>query len=130
MRYSLNKKDITILIGNTVDHFDTSLYIFLAPIIAPVFFPNTDKLLSLIMAYGILATSIITRPLGTYLFGTIARLKGPVVALSHSLIGVGTLTLFMGLLPGHATIGWLAPLLFMTFRILREIFAAGETSIA
>ena len=130
MRHSLYKRDITILVGNTVDHFDTSLYIFLAPIIAPVFFPNTDKLLSLIMAYGILATSIITRPLGTYLFGTIARLKGPVVALSHSLIGVGTLTLFMGLLPGHATIDWLAPLLFMTFRVLREIFAAGETSIA
>lgn len=130
MRYSPHKRDITILVGNTIDHFDTSLYIFLAPIIAPVFFPNTDKLLSLIMAYGILATSIITKPLGTYLFGMIARLKGPVVALSHSLIGVGVFTVLLGLLPGHATMGSVAPLLFVTFRVLREIFAAGETSIA
>ncbi len=130
MRYSPRKRDITILVGNTIDHFDTSLYIFLAPIIAPVFFPNTDKLLSLIMAYGILATSIITKPLGTYLFGMIARLKGPVVALSNSLIGVGVFTVFLGLLPGHATMGWVAPLLFVTFRVLREVFAAGETSIA
>ena len=130
MHYNLHKRDITILVGNTVDHFDTSLYIFLAPIIAPVFFPNTDKLLSLIMAYGILATSIITKPLGTYLFGMIARLKGPVAALSNSLIGVGVFTVFIGLLPGHATIGWVAPLLFVVFRVLREVFAAGETSIA
>lgn len=96
MHYNLHKRDITILVGNTVDHFDTSLYIFLAPIIALVFFPNTDKLLSLIMAYGILATSIITKPLGTYLFGMIARLKGPVAALSNSLIGVGVFTVFIG----------------------------------
>jgi MFS family permease len=130
MIYSPRKRDIIILVGNTVDHFDSSLYIFLAPIIAPVFFSNTDKLLSLIMAYGILATSIITKPLGTYLFGMIARLKGPVVALSNSLIGVGVFTLFLGLLPGHATMGWVAPLLFVTFRVLREVYAAGETSIA
>ena len=60
----VSKKDFTILLGNAVDHFDTSIYVFIAPTIAPIFFPNDNPIIELILAYSILATSIVTRPLG------------------------------------------------------------------
>jgi hypothetical protein len=44
----ISKKDFTILLGNAADHFDTSLYIFIAPTIAPIFFPNDNPIIELI----------------------------------------------------------------------------------
>lgn len=129
MKY-LSKKDLTILLGNTVDHFDTSLYVFLAPVLAPLFFPNSDPVVSLIMAYSILATSMVTRPIGTYIFGMIAKIHGPTRALSYSLIGVGLATLMIGLLPSYSSVGIMAPFLLIIFRIFRGVFAAGESAIA
>ena len=57
----LSKRDYSILIANMVDHFDTSLYSFLAPVFARLFFPNDDPMISLILAYSVLASTIITR---------------------------------------------------------------------
>ena len=129
MKY-ISKKDFTILLGNAADHFDTSLYVFIAPTIAPIFFPNDDPIIELILAYSILATSIITRPLGTYIFGALAHFHGPGRALSYSLTGVGLATLCIGFLPGYNFIGFAAPALLVLIRMIRDIFAAGESAIA
>ena len=37
MNNSLSKRDFSILIGNAMDHFDTALYGFLAPLLAGIF---------------------------------------------------------------------------------------------
>jgi MFS family permease len=69
---NLSKRDYSILIGSAVDHFDTAIYSFLAPVFAQLFFPNSNPIISLILAYSVLATTIITRPLGSYIFCLIA----------------------------------------------------------
>ena len=133
MKYFSQKdftKDFTILIGNAIDHFDISIYAFLAPVMAPLFFPHSDPIIGLIMAYSIFATSIVTRPFGTYIFAMIAKVHGPVKALSYSLIGVGVATFVIGALPNYSMIGVIAPILLILFRIIREVFAAGESAIA
>lgn len=122
--------DLAVFIGNTLDHFDTSLYGFLAPIMAPFFFPTQDYIIQLILAYSILATSIITRPIGAIIFGRLAYSGGPVFALSYALIGVAITTVLLGCLPVYETIGYLAPISLMLIRMLRGIFASGESSIA
>ena len=129
MKY-ISKKDFTILLGNAVDHFDTSLYVFIAPTLAPIFFPHEDPIVELILAYSVLATSIITRPVGMYIFGVIVRLYGAGRALSYSLIGVGLATMCIGLLPNYYSIGFFAPLLLIIFRVIRDVFSAGESAIA
>jgi len=129
MKY-LSKQDFTILLGNVVDHFDRYLYVFLAPVLAPLFFPNSDPIIALIIAYSILATSIITRPIGVYVFGMIAKIHGPTKALSNSLIGVGFATLSIGLLPDYNLIGAFAPVLLVIFRMFRDVFAEGENAVA
>ena len=130
MNNSLNKRDISILIGNAMDHFDTALYGFLAPLLVGIFFPNDDKIVSLILTYSILATSLFTRPIGSYFFGIIAKKYGGVFALSHSLSGVALSTALIGAIPSYAQIGWLAPLLLVAIRTLQSIYSEGECSIA
>ncbi len=130
MPRKITKRDLSILIGNALEHFDTSLYGFLAPILAPIFFPKYDPVVQLIMAYSIMSTSLITRPLGSFIFGVIARNYGPTLGLSYSLIGVAITTVAIGLLPGYDAVGWLSPLCLILVRMTRGIFAAGESTIA
>jgi len=89
----MKKKDLSILIGNSLDHFDTAIYSFLAPILSIVFFPKDDPIVALILTYGMLATSIITRPIGAIIFSIIAKKRGATLALSYSLIGVAITTI-------------------------------------
>ncbi|KIJ88653.1 MFS transporter [Rickettsia asembonensis] len=130
MSNSLSKRDFSILIGNAMDHFDTALYGFLAPLLAGIFFPNHDKIVALILTYSVLATSLFTRPIGSYFFGVIAKKYGGVFALSHSLIGVALTTSLIGLIPYHTQIGWLAPLLLVVLRTLQGVYSEGECAIA
>ncbi|HJD56229.1 MAG TPA: MFS transporter [Rickettsia endosymbiont of Pyrocoelia pectoralis] len=130
MKNSLDKRDISILIGNAMDHFDTALYGFLTPLLSVIFFPNHDKIVALILTYSVLATSLFTRPISSYLFGVIAKRYGGVFALSHSLIGIALSTALIGLIPSHAQIGWLAPLLLIVIRTLQGIYSEGECAIA
>lgn len=127
---NLSKRDYSILIGSAVDHFDTALYSFLAPIFAQLFFPSFNPIISLILAYSVLATTIITRPLGSYIFGLIALSSGPAVSLSYSLMGVGITTLVLGFLPTYNQIGVYAPMFLIILRFFSGTFSAGEISIA
>ena len=127
---SLTKKDLSILLGNALDNFDTSIYAFLAPILAPAFFPHHDPVVQLILAYSVTLSSFFARPLGAYIFGVIARKRGPAFGLSYSLIGVAIATVYTGFLPTYDSIGWLAPLCLILLRIIKGIFAAGESTIA
>lgn len=126
----LSKRDWSLLIGNALDHFDAALYGFLAPILAPLFFPNYDPVVQLVLAYSVFATSLITRPLGAFVFGVLAHKKNPVHVLSFSLIGVAIATVAIGFLPTYQQIGWSAPLFLIFARFIRGVFAAGDGTIA
>lgn len=127
---TLTKRDVSILIGHALDHFDSSLYGFLAPVLGPVFFPDHDPIVQLILVYSVMATSIVTRPLGAFIFGMLARKKGPLYGLSYSLIGLAVTTVGIGFLPGHDQVGWIAALGLIVLRMIKGIFAAGEQTIA
>jgi MFS family permease len=126
----ISKRDFSILLGNALEHFDTSLYGFLAPILAPIFFPQYEPIVQLILTYSLVATSLVTKPVGTFIFGSIARDRGPVMGLSYSLIGVAIATTAIGFVPSYAQAGWLAPFSLIVLRFVRGIFAAGESTIA
>ncbi len=134
LKYKFFKKEflseVAILIGNLLDHYDTSLYAFLVPVLAPIFFPDHAPVVQLILAYSILATSIVTRPIGAIIFGLIACKRGPIFGLSYSLIGVAITSILLGCLPGYETIGYFAPLSLIVVRMFRGIFASGESAIA
>ena len=127
---TLNARDRSILIANALDHFDTALYGFLAPVLGPLFFPHADPLVQVILAYSVMATSLVTRPLGALLFGTLAWYRGPLKSLCYSLIGVALTTALIGFLPTYQDAGWLAPALLIVVRMIKGIFASGESTLA
>lgn len=126
----LSRYKFSILLGNIVDHYDSALYGFLAPLLAPSFFPQADPFVSVLYAYAILSTSLVTVPLGAFLFGRWARFKGPQIPLSFSLFGLGISTMLIGFLPAYDYLGIFAPIFLILLRLIREITASGETTIA
>ncbi|MCP5369358.1 MAG: MFS transporter [Rickettsiaceae bacterium] len=126
----INKRDVAILLGNVIDHFDRSLYIFLAPIIAPLFFPNSDEVVSLILAYLVLSGDLVAKPLGKYIFAIIADNHGPGIALSYSLIGIGIFTGLISILPTYTIVGVGSSILLVILRLIGGVFAAGEILVA
>src|SRR3990167_7222898 len=125
-----SKKDFSILIGNALDHYDTAVYGLLVPVIAPLFFPDFDPVVQLILGYSVLTTSFITRPLGSFVFGNFARKYGPISGLSYSLMGVSIAMIGLGCLPTYTEIGWGAALSLIGIRMIKGFFSAGETTIA
>ena len=118
------------MIGNTLDHYDIALYVFLIPVTAPIFFPNIDPVISLICAFAMKSTSIISKPIGALLFGKLAFKYSTKNLLSITLAGVGIGTFCVGLIPGYQQIGVMAPILLILVRTVQGIFAAGEYTIA
>ncbi len=127
---NLTKRDLSILIGNGLDHYDTAIYGFIAPILSVRFFPSSDPMVALILAYSIIATSVITRPIGSIIFGNIVRKSGANFALSYSLIGVAITTMSIGFIPTYEVIGWFSPFILTIIRTIQSIFAEGENSVA
>lgn len=114
------------IIGNIVEHYDTALFGFLAPFIAPLFFPTLHPLTALILAYAILPLDLIAKPIGSIIFGKIGDTIGRTKALSLSIICTALATGIMGSLPTYAQIGVLAPILLALTRFTQKLFSAGE----
>ncbi len=121
---SQSQYSLTIL-GNLFEHYDKALYGLLAPFIAPLFFPKTSYIVSLILAY--LPYGILLQPLTFYLLKKRNSLKH---ILLFSLFGMSVVTLAIGCTPTFDSIGYLAPLLLATFRALQGLFASIESAAA
>lgn len=118
------------LYGNILDHYDSNLYSFMAPIIAPLFFPNHDPVVQLIFAYGLLSTSLISRPLGAIFFAYLVQQISPQRCLAITLMGLGLATFCISLLPTYESIGSFAPIALAIIRCIQGFFAGGESCIA
>ncbi|MBB5083633.1 MFS transporter [Nonomuraea endophytica] len=113
------------MIGFALDLYDLYLIVFVAPTIAAVFFPFENPALALAGAYVALAATLIMRPIGAALMGSIADRHGRKRAMVVALLGVGCVTALMGLLPGAHAIGVAAPLLLLALRLVQGLFVGG-----
>jgi len=122
-----SRKIITAaMIGNSLEYYDFTLFVFLSPIISPLFFPSEDKIASIIAALGTYAVGYFVRPLGAIAFGYIGDTYGRKRALTLSILLMAIPTFMMGLLPSYATIGILAPIALILLRILQGFCTGGE----
>ncbi len=120
----------SILISNTLVHYDTALYGFLIPILAPLFFLDQNKTLLLIKACAILSSGIIVRPLGSLFWGRLIIELSPIKVLIITLIGVTVSTVCIGVLPTYSTAGILSSFLLILLRMIQSFFLTGECEIA
>ncbi|HCC24151.1 MAG TPA: hypothetical protein DEP85_01380 [Holosporales bacterium] len=127
---SLTSHRWSIVIGNLLEHFDSSLYGFLAPCVGKAFFPSYSPLYQLILTYGVYIITFVARPLGGLFFSHLTYRYGPLKALSWSLVGLALPTGLLGFIPSAHQIGILAPCLLILIRFAQSFCAAGESAIA
>lgn len=113
-------------LGNLFEHYDTALFGFLSPFLAPLIFPESDPLTSLILTYAIIPLGMIVRPIGALAFGYIGDIYGRKQALFFTLAGMGLVSIGIAFTPTYAGAGILAPLIFCLSRMIQNFLAAGE----
>jgi len=115
------------LVGTTVEFFDFYIYATAAVLVFPkLFFPKSDPASSTLASLATFGIAFLARPIGSALFGhfgdRIGRKKTLVLALST----MGLSTFAIGVLPGYAAIGIIAPLLLALCRFGQGIGLGGE----
>lgn len=114
-------------LGNLFEHYDTALFGFLSPFLAPLIFPEKDPMTALILTYAIIPLGMLARPIGSLVFGYIGDVYGRKHALFLTLAGMSLISGFIALSPTYNQVGLLAPLIFCFGRAMQNFLAAGET---
>lgn len=115
------------LSGSVIEWFDFFLYATAAGIVFDrFFFPTEDPLVSLMLSYLSLALTFFIRPFGGILFAHIGDRIGRKRTLVITLSMMGAATVAIGLLPTHAQVGMLAPVLLIICRVIQGMAVGGE----
>ncbi|MEQ1887647.1 MAG: MFS transporter [Alphaproteobacteria bacterium] len=113
-------------LGTVFEWYDFFLYATLAPFFAALFFPPGNEMAALMSAFATYAAGFLVRPFGALVFGRIGDLAGRKYAFLITIIVMGGATFAVGLLPTYAAIGWLAPALLVSLRLLQGLALGGE----
>jgi MHS family proline/betaine transporter-like MFS transporter len=112
--------------GNILEWYDFALFGFFAQQIGAHFFPAPNRTASLLAAFGTFAAGFLMRPVGGALFGWVGDRYGRKQALVWSVLAMAFPSFFIGVLPSAATIGVMAPVLLLGFRLLQGLAVGGE----
>src|SRR5256885_6462923 len=113
-------------LGTVFEWYDFYLYAVLAPFFAALFFPPGNQTAALLSAFAAYAAGFLVRPFGALVFGRIGDLVGRKYTFLITIIFMGASTFLVGLLPTYATVGWLAPILMVTLRLVQGLALGGE----
>ena len=114
-------------LGNLFEHYDTALFGFLSPFLAPLIFPDKEPIVALILTYAIIPLGMLARPIGSLAFGYIGDVYGRKQALFLTLAGMSFVSGCIAFSPTYSQAGILAPIIFCIGRALQNFLAAGET---
>ena len=113
-------------LGALFEWYDFYLYGALATILARQFFATLDPRAALVFALLGFAAGFVVRPLGALLFGRLGDMIGRKYTFLFTLLLMGAATFIVGLLPGHETLGFAAPIALVVLRLLQGLALGGE----
>ena len=90
------------------------------------FFSAFDPTTRNIFALLAFAAGFLVRPFGALVFGRLGDLVGRKYTFLVTILIMGVSTFVVGLLPGYATIGWVAPVVLIALRMLQGLALGGE----
>ncbi len=113
-------------LGTVFEWYDFYLYATLAPFFAKLFFPQGNDTAALLSAFATYAAGFLVRPFGAIVFGRLGDLVGRKYTFLLTIFVMGVSTFGVGLLPTFATIGFAAPTILVTLRLLQGLALGGE----
>jgi MFS family permease len=113
-------------VGTIIEWYDFYLYAVLTAFLAPLFFPSDNPTTSLLAGFATFGAGFAVRPFGAVVFGHIGDLVGRKYAFLITVTIMGLGTTVIGLLPGYAQIGVLAPTILVLLRLAQGLALGGE----
>jgi MFS transporter, MHS family, citrate/tricarballylate:H+ symporter len=120
------RQALAIAVGNGLEFYDFVTYAFFATQIGRTFFPSETPGLSLLSSLATFGVGFLTRPLGAIVIGRFGDRAGRKPAMMLSLCLIGVAVTGLSLTPSYASIGTLAPVLVIVFRLLQGFALGGE----
>ncbi len=125
-RHETRKAVFAAAIGNVLEWYDFGVYVFFAGVIARNFFPASNPTAALLASFGVFGVGFLMRPLGGIIIGRFGDTHGRKAALMLTIMAMAAGTVMVGVLPGYASIGVLAPVLLVIARLIQGFSAGGE----
>jgi MFS family permease len=114
-------------VASSIEWYDFFIYLTAAALVFPaVFFPESSAVAGVLASFSTAAVGFVARPVGGVLFGHFGDKLGRKPTLVIALVLMGTATVLVGLLPGFASIGVLAPILLFVFRFCQGLAIGGQ----
>ena len=113
--------------GTALETYDFILFGMTAGVIfSKQFFPSSDPLNGILLAFGAFAVGFVARPIGGMVVANYGDKLGRKPMLLLTLGSMGIVTAAIGLLPTYAEIGVTAPILLTVLRFIQGIAYGGE----
>lgn len=128
---TINKTNISLIlkiaIGNFIEWYDFYVYSATSIYFASQFFPsNGDKVVELLKAASVFFVGFLMRPIGAWIFGSIADKYGRRFAILIAVGLMGSSALLTALLPTYATLGAWSAFFLSIFRMMQGLSAGGQ----
>src|SRR5271168_5014177 len=113
-------------LGTVFEWYDFYIYGTLAVFLAKYFFSSVPANVAFIFTLLAFAAGFAVRPFGALIFGRLGDMIGRkyTFLVTMSLMGIGTF--FIGVLPGFATWGIMAPVVLIALRLVQGLALGGE----
>ena len=119
---------IAASIGNAIEWYDWTVYATFSIYFASQIFPNEDT--ALVNTFATYAVAFFFRPVGGWMLGRFADVRGRRTAMILTIILMAGGSLLIGLIPSYDQVGWLAPILLLVARMAQGLSLGGEVSNA
>jgi MHS family proline/betaine transporter-like MFS transporter len=113
-------------VGTLIEWYDFYIFGSLAKIISEQFFPKDNPTAALLATLATFAAGFVVRPFGALFFGRLGDLIGRKYTFLVTLVIMGGSTFVIGLVPGYAQIGFVAPAIVFLLRLLQGLALGGE----
>ena len=114
------------VVGNFMEWYDVGVYGYLAVTIGRVFLSDASDAIQRLFSLGVFAVTFIARPLGGVVLGQLGDKLGRQRILAFTLLSMSAATLLIGVLPGYAAVGPLAPILLILLKLVQGFSTGGE----
>lgn len=116
----------TVSFGNILEWFDIYSYVYLAPILARLFFNSISEVANTMSFFLLFGVGFLSRILGAAIFGHFGDRIGRKKTFMWSITITTSSALLMGFLPTHQNWGFLATILLVLLRLIQSAAASGE----
>src|ERR1700730_2782742 len=114
-------------LGSALEYYDFALYSLASALIfGPLFFPAQDPAIGLIASFGTYFIGFAVRPVGGIIFGILGDRLGRKFVLLATITLMGAASTLIGVLPTYGSVGYWAPVMLVSLRLLQGFGAGAE----